>query len=442
MKMFTVKLRLFCFVMHLVSLLLGSSPVWTASVAVGSDEASKSIDLLMPNVQPQIADSYFCHSLKVNSEIYITGFQPKADMNIAHHILIYGCSIPGSKEKVWDCGEMHKQQLEQAPVCEEGSNIIYAWAMDAPALHLPAGVGFKVGGDSEVGWLVLQVHYKSVDSFLPPKNGHDNSGVTLVTTAETQPRRAGVYLLGTLGQIPPHSTTYMETACSFNEPIVMHPFAFRTHAHTHGKVVSGYRVRKGEWKEIGRKNPQLPQMFYNITHPGMTVESGDMLAARCTMVNNDSATVYIGATSQDEMCNFYIMYYVDGGELAKETSCFTGGPPVWNWSLLSDLHPENAPLNASIIPGTKDLLESTQKFFKDVEKTIDRQRQMMKSKLDGILGAFRGFRGSQFAEKDFPDEKELFNDEMQSDDDDDGNEKETPFFRSLFDSDGVEDDRY
>jgi len=43
--------------------------------------------------------------------------------------------------------------------------------------------------------------------------------------------------MGTDGEIPPHSTTYMETACSYNEPVVMHPFAYRTHAHTHGAYV-------------------------------------------------------------------------------------------------------------------------------------------------------------------------------------------------------------
>jgi Copper type II ascorbate-dependent monooxygenase, C-terminal domain len=50
-----------------------------------------------------------------------------------------------------------------------------------------------------------------------------------------QPKRAGVYLMGTGGEIPPQSVTYMETACEYTEPFVMHPFAFRTHAHQHGK---------------------------------------------------------------------------------------------------------------------------------------------------------------------------------------------------------------
>lgn len=38
--------------------------------------------------------------------------------------------------------------------------------MDAPKLVLPEGVGFKVGGDTGVNYLVLQVHYANVDKFL------------------------------------------------------------------------------------------------------------------------------------------------------------------------------------------------------------------------------------------------------------------------------------
>lgn len=43
--------------------------------------------------------------------------------------------------------------------------IIYAWARDAPKLELPEGVGFKVGGDSPIQYLVLQVHYATVQKF-------------------------------------------------------------------------------------------------------------------------------------------------------------------------------------------------------------------------------------------------------------------------------------
>jgi peptidylglycine monooxygenase len=61
-----------------------------------------------------------------------------------------------------------ESRFENAPVCAADSKIIYAWAMDAPELHLPPGVGFKVGGDTDIKWLVLQVHYKDVTPFVAP----------------------------------------------------------------------------------------------------------------------------------------------------------------------------------------------------------------------------------------------------------------------------------
>jgi hypothetical protein len=49
--------------------------------------------------------------------------------------------------------------------------------------------------------------------------------------------------------------------------------------------VSGWRVRdKNTWKLIGKKDPQLPQMFYPVANE-MVIKKGDIVAARCTMVN-------------------------------------------------------------------------------------------------------------------------------------------------------------
>ncbi len=42
--------------------------------------------------------------------------------------------------------------------CSNGTSIVYAWAQNAPKLHLPKDVAFKVGGQgSKVDYLVLQV---------------------------------------------------------------------------------------------------------------------------------------------------------------------------------------------------------------------------------------------------------------------------------------------
>lgn len=51
--------------------------------------------------------------------------------------------------------------------CASGApqQIIYAWARDAPKLALPDGVGFKVGKDSPIKYIVLQVHYAHIDHF-------------------------------------------------------------------------------------------------------------------------------------------------------------------------------------------------------------------------------------------------------------------------------------
>lgn len=58
---------------------------------------------------------------------------------------------------------------KRGSVCKNGlASIIYAWAMDAPELHLPPEVAFKVGGDTYIQWIVLQVHYLDVSPFLPP----------------------------------------------------------------------------------------------------------------------------------------------------------------------------------------------------------------------------------------------------------------------------------
>lgn len=62
----------------------------------------------------------------------------------------------------------------RANPCKEGSHtqIVYAWARDAPRLELPEGVGFKVGKASPIKYLVLQVHYAHIDKFKGKR--HDN----------------------------------------------------------------------------------------------------------------------------------------------------------------------------------------------------------------------------------------------------------------------------
>ena len=115
----------------------------------------------------------------------------------------------------------------------------------------------------------------------------DDSGVVLHYTKKEQPQTAGVILLGTGGMAPGHTPTFFETACSVDDPRPIHPFAFRTHTHSLGQVVSGWKISEDKnWSLIGKKSPKDPQMFYPVDDSSMTFTQGDILAARCTMVRS------------------------------------------------------------------------------------------------------------------------------------------------------------
>ncbi|KAH8401402.1 hypothetical protein KR009_005273 [Drosophila setifemur] len=301
--------------------------------------ATGSFPFLMPKVSPKTPDLYLCTPIKVDptTTYYIVGFNPNATMNTAHHMLLYGCGEPGTTKTTWNCGEMARaSEEEMASPCgpHSHSQIIYAWARDAKKLNLPNGVGFKVGKDSPTKYLVLQVHYAHIDKF---KDGStDDSGVFLDYTEIPRKKLAGTLLLGTDGIILPMKTEHLETACEINENKVLYPFAYRVHTHGLGKVVSGYRVRsnsegKQEWLQLGKRDPLTPQMFYNVSSHE-PIQEGDQIAVRCTMKSPRQRITKVGPTNEDEMCNFYLMYYVDHGETLDMKFCFSQGAPNYYWA--------------------------------------------------------------------------------------------------------------
>jgi peptidylglycine monooxygenase len=128
-----------------------------------------------------------------------------------------------------------------------------------------------------------------------------------------QAKSAGVYMTATQGRFPPRKTTKAEAACRLNTDLTLHPFAFRVHTHGLGKVVTGWKVSPNmQWTLLGKDDPQLPQMFNPVADKSVTLTGGDILASRCTMYNDRPNEVKVGTTVQDEMCNFYLMYWVEG----------------------------------------------------------------------------------------------------------------------------------
>uniref|UniRef100_A0A8B9JXN2 Peptidylglycine alpha-amidating monooxygenase n=1 Tax=Astyanax mexicanus TaxID=7994 RepID=A0A8B9JXN2_ASTMX len=281
---------------------------------VMSNPYNFSVDIRMPGVVPSASDSYYCVAVPVPTswEAYIVDFVPHASMDTAHHMLLYGCRNPTSTKGYWDCGR------EQG-TCEDEAKIMYAWARNAPPTKLPKDVGFKVGGDTRITYFVLQIHYGDIKNFR-------DFNCRFCLFPSRQPFIAGMYLMMSVDTvIPPGKTvTNADIACTYLS-YPMYPFAFRTHTHRLGKVVSGYRIRNGQWTLIGRQSPQLPQAFYPVSND-IEVKYGDTLAARCVFTGEGrSSKTRIGGTSNDEMCNFYMMYYMDNKHSIPYMDCMDHG---------------------------------------------------------------------------------------------------------------------
>lgn len=303
----------------------------------------REIRINLPNVRPDHDEHYLCmaHRLPVNQEEYIVGFKPNATADKVHHILMYGCQWPGIIERdsphyVWDCGEMHTDDeqagsYEQGPICAPGTeqSILFSWAMDAPALDLPKGVGFRIGGRTRVNFIVLQVHYGHTHLFAKHPALTDNSGIFLHTVPASEPsitKQAGVLLLASFGRVI-EGTSKHEISCKIEEDKIIHPFRFRTHTHKLGTAVGGYKLTKdGTQILIGEGDPQLPQMFYPVKNENLTLTKDDMVYAYCNYNNTLGHDVSIGATGQDEMCNFYLMYWTQGARTLNQKICTQPNP--------------------------------------------------------------------------------------------------------------------
>ncbi|XP_045113955.1 peptidyl-glycine alpha-amidating monooxygenase B-like isoform X2 [Portunus trituberculatus] len=264
----------------------------------------------MPGITPRVDEAYLCTAVRLNDSVeeWVVRFDPLASANRAHHMLLFGCSDvlqQNLEGKFWDCGHHG--------VCQN-SRIMYAWAKNAPTTSLPEGVGFRIGGQTGIHFLTLQIHYAKA----LPEGVKDHSGLQMELTTQKQKYKAGIYLLAAGNTIIPPNTpkTHADMNCLLadsGEPRDITLFAYRVHAHVLGTVITGYLfdTTKNEYIEIAKGNPHWPQAFYpmNKTHLAKT---SDILHARCTWNSTGrSRHTMIGSTAADEMCNLYLMYYTD-----------------------------------------------------------------------------------------------------------------------------------
>ncbi|KHJ94581.1 copper type II ascorbate-dependent monooxygenase domain protein [Oesophagostomum dentatum] len=73
-------------------------------------------------------------------------------------------------------------------------------------------------------------------------------------------------------------------------------------------------------------------MFAPVQNQSLVVQQGDMLAARCILKNDEDRLIKMGPTGEDEMCNFYMMYWAEGDKVLKDNTCFSPGAPFYHWA--------------------------------------------------------------------------------------------------------------
>jgi peptidylglycine monooxygenase len=294
---------------------------------------AKKLPLFMPHVHLDDQNSYLCKTLKLtpHKTLYVTGFEPDATANL-HHMVVVGCSKPQKTLTHWVCGrttsEFDSKETNDNP-CTEVPTIIYAWSPNAEPLKLPKNVGFQIGKGTRIHYLVLQIHYSET-------NKNDTSGLNVVYTERPRSKLAGVLLLASEGTIPPRTVTRMEILCQIKENKTIHPFAYRVHTHHLGKDVSGYVIRRDDsgtdrWTLLGRQDPRTPQAFRPVLDEN-SIRYKDRLAARCTMDStNKTDSTIVGPDHENEMCNFYLMYYVERTKPLDVKFCISRGPPHFYW---------------------------------------------------------------------------------------------------------------
>ena len=99
--------------------------------------------------------------------------------------------------------------------------------------------------------------------------------------------------------------------------------------------------------------------------------------------------VFYRATQKDEMCNFYVMYWVDGDHILDDSYCFSPGPPTWDWSSFNsgDINLSARPKDISTLPGTDKSFVATETETFGEENPADQDEDMALESLLDQLGA-------------------------------------------------------
>ena len=267
---------------------------------------TETFNLTMPGVTTK-DEHYVCYLWKppFNSIRYITSYLVVPDSPLVHHILVYKCA-----------GKLDATKLDKK-CSRHCAQFIYAWARNAPKLQLPKGVGFEIGA-KDSSFILMEVHYRA--QVATP----DHTSITMETTTEHLPYAAAIdLLLKNKYDFPPNKDRILlNLSCKITQEAEFYPLAFRSHSHTHGKVLTGYIYHNKKFTLLGKGNPRWPQAFWPAQTENLVIKKGDVLVVRGVYsTKNEFRPLKIGFTHNDEMFNYYILYYKNASIPFKSFSC-------------------------------------------------------------------------------------------------------------------------
>ncbi|XP_071944655.1 DBH-like monooxygenase protein 1 [Antedon mediterranea] len=287
-------------------------------------EDASSFDFLIDNIiVPNDTDTtyWFYHMQlpRLANENHIIRIDPviqPGNEGIVHHLIVKECHGLG---RINGTGSLNIKSKDMY-MFKSCSKQIYAWSVGGGALTFPEHVGYRIGGENEIKYLQLNIHYDN-PQFLT--GIRDSSGVRIYYTPTLRQYDSSMMMIGFPGSslfiIPPReeafrvygscSATCTKQMLSGEE---MKIFAVSFHAHLAAIAMRLTHYRNGKYiGEISRdKTYDFNLQEFRYLKDEWIVKPGDDLLVECVYKTMDREKVTFGGlSSRDEMCSAFIFYY-------------------------------------------------------------------------------------------------------------------------------------
>lgn len=305
-------------------------------------ESSNTYPIRMPGVNITQDEVYLCTGVEVGAEnrYWVSGFSPLVTPGTVHHMGVTFCSerpVVAQSSLAWNCGEGDNPVMEPGlPFSNECKNSrnTYVWSQGGAPLMLPPDTGFPIGGDTAVQYIILQIHFVNNSHNEPSL---DNSGVNIHFNNKRPSNSAGVISVLLSPTVPAGAEVVIEGGCQLAQDKTLRLVSFLAHTHSLAKEVTAWRVRREreemKWDLIGSVPGNSPQSFRTVASPGMMLSTGDWIAVSCAMSSNRTWDTTMGPSSNQEMCNLYLVYMVKGDHtnvLMGRSTCWSPLGQTWS----------------------------------------------------------------------------------------------------------------